>query len=110
MRWREDAGESPPPRHAFDVRAPDEPAEARGAPTGDDADDDADDDAGIPAGEGEGLELARELIEKTAHAAIEQLGAWAEDLGQYLDNARWQLPRLARLRHLQDDSLISAGR
>src|SRR6185503_17265457 len=33
-----------------------------------------------------------------------------EDLGTYLDNARWQLPRIARLRNLQDDSLVSLGR
>src|SRR5207237_1206403 len=58
----------------------------------------------------EGLELARELVDKTARAAVEQLGSWVEDLGSYLDNARWQLPRLNRLRNLQDDSLISLGR
>ena len=34
----------------------------------------------------------------------------SEDLGDYLDNARWQLPRLDTLRNLQDDSLISLGR
>src|SRR6185503_20605538 len=34
----------------------------------------------------------------------------SEDLGNYLDNARWQLPRIARLRRLQDDSRISLGK
>src|SRR6185436_3889956 len=62
------------------------------------------------AGEGDGLELAKELVEKTARAALEQLRGWTEDLGNYLDNARWQVPRVARLRNLQDDTLISFGR
>ena len=54
--------------------------------------------------------LARELIEKTAHAAVERLEELGEDVGTYLDHARWQLPRITRLRNLQDDSLISLGR
>lgn len=98
MRWRQ--GDGPPPRHAFDVRAPDAPAAA----------DDADDaDAADEAEDLGGLELAREVVEKTARAGLEQLGAWAEELGDHLDNARWQLPRLARLRNLRDDTPISLG-
>ena len=49
-------------------------------------------------------------VEKTAKAAVDRIEELSEDLGAYLDNARWQLPRLNRLRHLQDDSLISLGR
>ncbi|HEY3805916.1 MAG TPA: alpha/beta fold hydrolase [Kofleriaceae bacterium] len=56
------------------------------------------------------LELARELAGKTAKAALERIEELGEDLGAYLDNARWQLPRLARLRNLTDDSRISLGR
>ena len=42
-------------------------------------------------------------------AALERIEELGEDLGAYLDNARWQLPRLQRC-NLQDDSLISLGR
>ncbi|HTR49253.1 MAG TPA: alpha/beta fold hydrolase [Kofleriaceae bacterium] len=56
------------------------------------------------------LELAKGLLEKTAHAAVDRIQELGEDLGAYFDNARWQLPRLQRLRHLQDDSLVSLGR
>ncbi|CAN5716219.1 acyl-CoA synthetase [soil metagenome] len=57
-----------------------------------------------------GLDLVKELAEKAMHVALEQLEGLSEDVGSYLDNARWQLPRLNRLRTLQDDSLISFGR
>ncbi len=87
------------PADAFDVRAasvPDPFAHAR-----EEEDDDTDDSP---------LDLARELVEKTAHAAVARIEELGEDLGAYLDNARWQVPRLNRLRHLQDDSLVSLGR
>jgi putative long chain acyl-CoA synthase len=108
MRWRE--GDGAPPAHAFDARAADVPEPLRPAGEGGEADEGDEGDEDGAAGEGDGLELAKELVEKTARAALEQLGEWAEDLGDYLDNARWQLPRIARLRNLQDDSLISPGR
>jgi putative long chain acyl-CoA synthase len=56
------------------------------------------------------LELARELVGKTVSAALDRASELGEDLGTYLDNARWQLPRLQRLRSLQDDSLVSLGK
>ncbi len=91
-------GELPPT--AVDVRvdklpdvAPDEEAEA---------DDEHDDDSP--------LELARELVEKTVSAALERVEELGEDLGAYLDNARWQLPRLNKLRNLGDDTVISLGK
>jgi len=90
MRWREGLG-GPPPR-AIDVRA-------------DDADDADPDDAG-----GTDLELARGLVDKTVKVIGDRLSELSEDLGDYLDNARYQLPRLARLRNLQDDSRISLGK
>ncbi len=109
MRWREGLGG--PLAHAIDVRATDVPDPF--APTlahpGDPADDDDDDDAD---GEHDGfdLELAREIVDKTAKVVAQRVSELSEDLGNYLDNARWQLPRLARLRRLQDDSLISLGK
>jgi putative long chain acyl-CoA synthase len=94
------------PAAAIDVRA-----EATAATTvtsdheGDDGDgDDHDEHDESP------LELVRELLDKTAHAAAARLGELGDDLGAYIDHARWQLPRLARLRNLHDDSLISLGR
>ncbi|HEY4057113.1 MAG TPA: alpha/beta fold hydrolase [Kofleriaceae bacterium] len=57
-----------------------------------------------------GLELVKELAEKAMHVAVENLEELSEDIGSYLDNARYQLPRLNRLRSLQDDSLISFSR
>lgn len=56
------------------------------------------------------LELARELVGKTVHAALERVEELGEDVGTYLDNARWQVPRINRLRNLQDDSLVSLGK
>ncbi|NVB77631.1 MAG: alpha/beta fold hydrolase [Kofleriaceae bacterium] len=69
----------------------------------DDPDDDDDEDDSP-------LDLAKELVEKTVGAALERVEELGEDLGTYLDNARWQLPRLNRLRNLQDDSLVSVGK
>jgi putative long chain acyl-CoA synthase len=110
MRWRE--GQGGPPSHAIDARAAEVP-DPFAAPTagrgghrseGDDGDDHDDDHTGLD------LELARELVEKTARIVAQRVSEYAEDLGSYLDNARWQLPRLARLRNLQDDSMISLGK
>ncbi|HEY5934297.1 MAG TPA: alpha/beta fold hydrolase, partial [Kofleriaceae bacterium] len=101
MRYLENAGG--PPQHGFDVRkagAPDPFAR----PHDDDDDHDEDDD------EQDNFELAKELVEKTVKAGLERLGELSEDLGNYLDNARWQVPRINRLRNIQDDSLISPGR
>ncbi len=103
MRWRE--GDGGPPQHGFDVRSGDapDPFAKPAAEIADEEDDDSDDDSG-------GFELAKELVEKTGHILLERITELSEDLGGYLDNARWQLPRLTKLRNLQDDSLISAGR
>ena len=95
MKWREGTGL--PPAAATDVRAASVPIEHEH----DDEHEEDDEDA---------FTLAKDLVEKTAKAALDRVGELSEDLGSYLDNARWQLPRLNRLRHLQDDSLISASR
>ena len=112
MRWREGLGG--PPDRAIDVRA--DAVVDPFAPPGRAAPDDADDaDAADVAADdddhgGLDLALARELIDKTAKGVVDRLSELSEDLGDYLDNARWQLPRLARLRNLQDDSRISLGK
>ncbi|HVK89157.1 MAG TPA: AMP-binding protein [Kofleriaceae bacterium] len=101
MRWREDAGSLP--EHAVDARKAPAPAVTTEAAEDEAAEDD-------PHRDGLDLELARELVEKTAKVAVERLAELSEDLGSYVDNARWQLPRINRLRNLQDDSLVSLGR
>ncbi|HET9627539.1 MAG TPA: alpha/beta fold hydrolase, partial [Kofleriaceae bacterium] len=101
MRWLEGLG--PAPAAAFDVRKADAPAvfgEDGGDDDGDDDDDGHDDDLG----------LARDIVEKTANVVVDRITELSEDIGNYLDNARWQLPRLARLRGLSDDSVISLGK
>jgi putative long chain acyl-CoA synthase len=103
MRWREGRGAAPP--NAVDVRAAEPspaPALATDAPA--EPPDPDEGDAGFD------LELARELVDRTVSALASRVSELSEDLGAYLDNARWQVPRLARLRQLQDDSLISAGK
>jgi putative long chain acyl-CoA synthase len=101
MRWREGTGHVP--ETAIDVRSGSVPDPFAVIP-----DDDQDDDDGHE--EESTLEIAREIVEKTAKIAVERMAELSEDLGNYVDNARWQLPRLNRLRHLQDDSLVSFGR
>lgn len=98
MRWREGTGPLPPT--AIDVRADDVP---------DPLERGREDDEGDEADEST-IDIAKDIVEKTAKAAVEQLAEWSEDLGNYVDNARWQLPRLNRLRNLQDDSLVSFAR
>ncbi|MGE5180656.1 MAG: alpha/beta fold hydrolase [Acidobacteriota bacterium] len=96
-------GEVPPT--AVDARAPEQIGhEHEHEHEHDEHEEDEDDDDESP------LEFAKELVEKTARAAADLLEDVGEDLGTYLDNARWQLPRLTRLRNLRDDSTISLGR
>nr|MBA2540261.1 alpha/beta fold hydrolase [Deltaproteobacteria bacterium] len=103
MRWREHAGE--PPQAGFDVRGANPPDPFARLPEPEDDDEvEGDDDRGFD------LELAKDIVEKGVKTALERLAELSEDLGGYLDNARWQLPRLNKLRNLQDDSLISLGR
>jgi len=91
------------PEGAFDVRSDEvtDPFRREHEHEHEHDDDDEHDDA---------IDLARELVEKTAHAALERIEELGEDLGAYLDNARWQLPRVQKLKNMQDDSLVSLGR
>ena len=102
MRWRE--GGPALAAHAIDVRGSQVPDPFARATEPDDHDDDDHERDAFD------LELIKELVEKTANAALERVAELSDDLGGYLDNARWQLPRLNKLRNLQDDSLISFGR
>jgi len=106
MRWRENAGSAPP--HGFDVRAGLTPDPFARPATVEETDED--EDATEDEHTGFDLDLAKEILEKAAKTGLERLAELSEDLGSYLDNARWQLPRLNKLRNLQDDSLISIGR
>ncbi len=56
------------------------------------------------------LELAQDVVGKAMRAVWERVGDVTTDLGDHLDNLRWQLPRLARLRRLSDDTVISIGK
>lgn len=91
MKWRE--GKGGPPTASLDVRA-----EAKRIEEEHEAE---------PA---EDLQLAKEVAGNTLRAALDQVAIWADDLGSYLDNARFQVPRLDRLRRLTDDSRISFGK
>jgi putative long chain acyl-CoA synthase len=88
------------PESAIDVRAADVLDPFKPDPELDDHDE-ADDST---------FELAKNVVERTARTALDRIEEIGEDLGHYLDNARWQLPRLNRLRNLQDDSLIGLGK
>ena len=93
-------GDLPPT--AIDVRAKNVPDPfKRDEPKHDDDDDHSDDST---------FEVAKDVLEKTARIAVDRIEAFGEDLGHYLDNARWQVPRLNKLRNLQDDSPIGLGK
>ena len=111
IRWRDGGG--PRPARLVDARAAASSAATSGGD--DEHDDDHDHDEGdeddIDSGTlGEvtfDLELVQDVVGKTAAAVWERVGDAAGDLGDYLDNLRWQLPRLRRLRNLRDDTRIS---
>jgi putative long chain acyl-CoA synthase len=79
--------------------------------SGIDEDDDNDDDEtsdrpGLPID----LELAQQVVQRIATGVVEKMAGLSQDLGNYFDNARWQLPRLNRLRNITDDTVISLGK
>ncbi len=121
MRWLGQQGERPPILVQIGDESP-LPASGRAGTMADpdddldedddDDDDDLDDDD-VDGAFGElqfDLELAQDILGKAARAVMERVGDVTDDLGDYLDNLRWQLPRLTRLRRLADDSPISLGR
>jgi putative long chain acyl-CoA synthase len=110
MKWREGLAAAPP-AEAIDVRASDD-ADPRARDVRDTDDEVRDPDELDDDGDHTGfdLALARELVGKTARAVAERVADLTSDLGDYLDNARWQLPRLAKLHNLHDDARISLGK
>jgi putative long chain acyl-CoA synthase len=91
------------PKTAIDARAAQHSSARLQLPPADDEDEGEHEDESA-------FDLAKELVEKTAMAALDRVEELSEDVGAYLDNARWQLPRLRRLRNIDDDSRISLGK
>ncbi len=108
IRWRD--GEGPAPARATLARGVvDDPTTDP-----DQIDDDVpieDDDIETAFGEIQfDLELVRDVLGNTARAVMDRVGDVSNDLGDYFDNLRWQVPRLRKLRDLRDDTPISLGR
>lgn len=105
MRWR--SGQGPAPAHAIDMRA-----RGGAAPVAEDqASREArdDDDVAELGGLEVDLDLAQEVASKVARTLVERVGDATTELSSYLEHLRYQLPRVNRLRHLTDDSVISLG-
>jgi len=112
IRWRDGEGAAPPRLQA--ARDLD-----HGGPLGhhpdhnDELDDDAIEDDDIDSAFGElqfDLELVQDVVGNSARAVMDRIGDVTNDLGDYLDNLRWQVPRLRRLRDLRDDTAISLSK
>lgn len=137
MRWR--AGEGAPPGKARDVlRSEDGRSTSAGAgavgnfgtvhgmrPFGEEDDEDDvvdemddlealeerdDDDAGALGGYEVDFHLAQEVLGKVARVVVERLGDATTELSTYLENLRFQLPRISQLKNLIDDSPVSIGK
>lgn len=106
VRWRDGAG--PRPDRITAARA------AGALPVDHDRDDDEDledDDLDGALGEVQyDLDLAGDVVGKTARALWDRVGDASNDLSDYVDNLRWQVPRLHRLRNLRDDTVVSLGK
>ena len=98
------------PATAVDVLAHDVPelhAEAAHDP---EDPDDHDDPEAHDDHDDSAFDLAKDVLHSAARTALSRLEGLGEDLGHYLDHARVQLPRLTKLRDLEDDSLVGLGR
>ena len=108
IRWRDGLGVRPP------LATPvgdDGPIRALPADTIEELDEELEDDADAAFDEFQfDLALAQDVVGKAARAVLDRVEDVTEDLTDYLDNLRWQLPRLARLRRLEDETPISLGR
>ncbi len=106
IKWRDGTG--PEPARLVPARGS-RPVEAVPAVHDADVEDDDLDDAFGDEVQYD-LELAGDVVGKTARALWDRLGDASNDLSDYLDNLRWQVPRLHRLRKLRDDTVISIGK
>ena len=108
IRWRDGDGTQPPRLVPARGAVPDPATEP------DEVDEELEvDDDDIETAIGEikfDVELVQDVIGNTARAVLDRVGDVSNDLGDYLDNLRWQVPRLRRLRNLRDDTSISLGR
>ena len=111
IRWRDGAGPMPARLVPAGASSP-----VHAIPEGsddDELDDDDVDDDDIETAFGElqfDLELVQDVVGKTARAVLERVEDVTQDVSDYLDNLRWQLPRLHRLRGLREDTVISLGK
>ena len=107
IRWRDREGPQPArivPARGVVLDPATDPAEL----DDDEAAEIEDDDIESAFGEVQfDLELVQDVIGNSAQAVLDRIGDVADDLGDYLDNLRWQVPRLRRLRNLRDDTAIS---
>jgi putative long chain acyl-CoA synthase len=101
IRWRDGAG--PRPSRITAARGGTSPGPGGDAPEDDDLD-------GALGEVQYDLELAGDVVGKTARALWDKVGDASDELSGYVDNLRWQVPRLHRLRNLRDDTAISLGR
>jgi putative long chain acyl-CoA synthase len=116
MRWREGRGVEPdglldalaPERSTSVAVAPRAQPSVAPAPRPADPDDD-ELDASIGGVEFD-LQLAGDVASSTARAFAERAADALSGVSSYLESMRFQVPRLNRLRKLEDDSLISMGR
>jgi len=106
IKWRDGTG--PEPGRLVPARGATEQPPAIAAPGDDVEDDDLDTAFGDEVQYD--LELAGDVVGKTARALWDRLGDASQDLSDYVDNLRWQVPRLHRLRNLRDDTVISLGK
>jgi len=97
VRWREGEG----PRPAL-LPAPEEARVRRP----DDEDEDAENAAIV---ESLDIDLFYDVAREALGSAWNKLGEAVVDLGETADALRYQLPRLMRLRRLDDESVVSAG-
>ena len=97
MRWRE--GDGPRPRLL--------PAEGEPGPADEAEEEELENEAIVASLD---IELFYDVLAEAARSAWNKLGEKIVDAGDTADALRYQLPRLMRLRRLEDDTLVSFGR
>ena len=98
LRWREGIG----PRPAL------LPEQGEARPAADEAAEEAPE--GEASGEAPAMELFLDVLSEAARSAWNKLGEVVVDAGDTADALRYQLPRLLRLRSIEDGTFLSPGR